>query len=196
MITTIAVALITAVLGPVVVAWAKSKMEPVKKGSPLGEAIALNTVVDEQLAAIREELGADRVWVSQFHNGGHFYPTSKSIQKFSIFYEQTSIGTAASQMVFQNIPCSLFPRSMSEIMKEGEISVPSLSSENYGLGQFAEQYGTKSFYMVALKDLQGRFIGTLSVAYNTEYKFTKDDWIYIRQKAGVVGTLLDEYLNI
>ena len=50
--------------------------------------------------------------------------------------------------------------------------------------------------MIALEDLNGHFIGVLSISYNKEYKFTKDDWIYTRQKAGVIGTLLDEYLNI
>ena len=49
--------------------------------------------------------------------------------------------------------------------------------------------------MIALDDLHGKFIGVLSIAFNTEYKLSKEDWIFIRQKAGVIGTLLDEYLN-
>jgi hypothetical protein len=49
--------------------------------------------------------------------------------------------------------------------------------------------------MVALSDLHDRFIGVLAISYNDEYKFTKEDWIFIRQKAGVIGTLLDDYLN-
>jgi len=196
MITTIVVALITAVLGPIVVAWFKKKIDPVKKAYPLGEAIALNSVVDDQLETVRADLRADRVWVTQFHNGGHFYPTSKSIQKFSIFYEKTSLHTIPSQMVFQNIPCSLFPKAMSELSDKGEISVPSTTAEDYGLSQFAEQYGTKSFYMVALQDLEGHFIGTLSVAYNTDYKLTKENWAYLKQKAAAVGTLLNDYLKV
>ena len=44
-------------------------------------------------------------------------------------------------------------------------------------------------------DLHDKFIGVLAIAFNEEYKLTKEDWIFIRQKAGVIGTLLDEYLN-
>ena len=49
--------------------------------------------------------------------------------------------------------------------------------------------------MIALDDLHDKFIGVLAIAFNEEYKLTKEDWIFIRQKAGVVGTLLDNYLN-
>ena len=49
--------------------------------------------------------------------------------------------------------------------------------------------------MIGLEDLHDRFIGALAISFNEEYKLTKEDWIFIRQKAGVIGTLLDEYLN-
>tara|TARA_R110002074_G_scaffold310579_1_gene481426 strand:- start:1354 stop:1965 length:612 start_codon:yes stop_codon:yes gene_type:complete len=196
MLTTIAVALITAVLGPIAVAWAKKQFHPKSTPTPINDAIQANTLVDNQLDIIMDDLGSDRVWVSQFHNGGHFYPTNKSIAKFSIFYEKTTQGTVASQQTFQNIPCSLFSKSLFHLAKEGEIAATNLQDETYGLCQISNQYNSKSFYMIALEDLNGHFIGVLSISYNKEYKFTKDDWIYTRQKAGVIGTLLDEYLNI
>ncbi len=195
MITTIIVALITAVFGPIAVTWFKTKYKPKSTTSPVDEAIELNSLVDDQLDVIMEELKCDRVWISQFHNGGHFYPTGKSIQKFSIFYEKVTMDTIPSQHTFQNIPCSLFPKAMSALYKEGEISVPNLESETYDLLAVAKPYGSKSFYLVALDDLQGKFIGVLSVDFKEEYKLSKEDWIFIRQKAGVIGTLLDGYLN-
>ena len=84
-ITTIIVAFITAVLGPVVMEWVKSKLAKQPKISSVKEAIDLNELVDSQLDVMMDELGCDRIWIGQFHNGGHFYPTGKSIQKFSIF---------------------------------------------------------------------------------------------------------------
>ena len=195
MITTIIVALITAVFGPIAVTWFKTKYKPESTTSPVDEAIELNSLVDDQLDVIMDELKCDRVWISQFHNGGHFYPTGKSIQKFSIFYEKVTIDTLPSQHTFQNIPCSLFPKAMSALYKEGEISVPNLKSETYDLLAVAKPYGSKSFYLVALEDLEGKFIGVLSVDFKEEYQLSKEDWIFIRQKAGVIGTLLDGYLN-
>ena len=196
MLTTILVALITAVFGPIAVAWAKKKFEtklPIK--DPVDEAIELNSIVDNQITHILEELEADRVWVAQFHNGGHFYPTGKSIQKFSIFYEKYIPGISSIQHTFQNIPVSLFPKAMAALYSDGELAIPDFNREDYDLTSISKPFGTQSFYMIALEDLHDRFIGALAVSYNEEYKFTKEDWIFIRQKAGVIGTLLDEYLN-
>jgi len=196
MLTTIAVALITAVFGPIAVAWAKSQFEtkPTDKNL-VDEAIELNSLVDEQLENIMKELDADRVWIAQFHNGGHFYPTGKSIQKFSIFYEKTTPNSQSIQTTFQNVPVSLFPKAMAALYKDGEISIPTYEGEDYDLSSVSRPYGTKSFYMITLNDLHDKFIGVISVAYDTEYKLSKEDWIFIRQKAGVIGTLLDKYLN-
>ena len=82
---TVLVAFITALIGPVCVEWAKNKFG--KKTDVVVEAIRINGEVDHQLDLIMEEIKCDRIWVAQFHNGGHFYPTGKSIKKFSIFYE-------------------------------------------------------------------------------------------------------------
>ena len=194
MLTTIAVALITAVLGPIAVAWAKNKFTPKKKSNMIAESIQSSSLVDSQLDTIIQEIGADRVFVLQFHNGGHFYPTNKSIAKFSIFYEHLTPGTLPSQQTFQNIPCSLFAKSISELCENGEISCPTLESETFGLLQVSKQHGTAAFYMIALEDLKGNFIGVLSIAFKKEHKLSKDGWIFLRQKAGVIGTLLGGYL--
>lgn len=196
MLTTILVALITAVFGPIAVEWAKnyfSKKE--NENNPVNEAIQMNALVDEQLDVIMDELQCDRIWVAQFHNGGHFYPTGKSIQKFSLFYEKTSPDSPSIQHTFQNVPVSLFPKAMAQLYKEGELSVYDMGEEDYDLKGFASPYGTESFYMIALDDLHDRFIGVVNISFNKKYKLSKEDWIFIRQKAGVIGTLLDEYLN-
>lgn len=195
MLTTILVALITAVFGPIAVAWAKKQFENPPSKNPVCEAIELNSLVDEQLDIMMNELEASRVWVAQFHNGGHFYPTGKSIQKFSIFYEQTSPDAMSIQNVFQNVPVSLFPKALSQLYKQGELAIPTYGGEDYDLTSVSRPYNTKSFYMIALDDLHGKFIGVMAIAFDQEYTLTKEDWIFIRQKAGVIGTLLDEYLN-
>ena len=198
MITTIVVALITAVIGPAVLEWVRAKLKKTEiedKRSPIDEAIEVNTLVDEQLNVIIEELGCDRVWVAQFHNGGHFYPTGKSIQKFSIFYEKVVPGVLTIQHTFQNVPCSLFPKALAQLYKEGELSIPTYEGEDYDLAGVSAPYGTKSFYMVALDDLHGRFIGVISIAYNAEHKLSKEEWIFIRQKIGAIGNIMSNYLH-
>jgi hypothetical protein len=196
MLTTIIVALITAVIGPLLMTWFKNKLDSSPKISSVKEAIDLNSLVDNQLDQLMEELGCDRVWIGQFHNGGHFYPTGKSIQKFSIFYEKLTPDTAAIQHIFQQIPVSLFPKALSKLYKDGELSIVNYNSnENYDLSMFAKDYGTKSFYMLAIDDLDTHFIGVIGIAFNDkEHKLSKDEWIFIRQKVGAIGSLLTDYL--
>jgi hypothetical protein len=198
MITTIAVALITAVIGPAVLEWVKLKFnKQPSKESLMKEAIDLNELVDYQLDNMIEILECDRIWVAQFHNGGHFYPTGKSIQKFSLFYEKVSPGTQSIQHIFQNIPVSLFPKALAKLYKDGELGIINSSvHENYDLHTFACDYGTRSFYMLAIDDLDDHFIGVIGIAFNNkEHKLTKEEWIFIRQKVGAIGSLLTEYLN-
>jgi hypothetical protein len=197
MLTTILVALITAVIGPAVVEWVKAKLKKEEnKESSVKEAIDLNTLVDNQLDHLMDELGCDRIWIGQFHNGGHFYPTGKSIQKFSIFYEKLTPNTSTIQHVFQQIPVSLFPKALSKLYKDGELAIINYSSdETYDLGMFSKDYGTKSFYMLAIDDLDEHFIGVMGIAFNDkEHKLSKEEWIFIRQKVGAIGSLLTDYL--
>jgi len=196
MLTTIIVALITAVIGPLLMTWFKNKLDSSPKVSSVKEAIDLNSLVDNQLDQLMEELGCDRVWIGQFHNGGHFYPTGKSIQKFSIFYEKLTPDTTAIQHIFQQIPVSLFPKALSKLYKDGELAIVNYNSdENYDLSMFAKDYGTKSFYMLAIDDLDTHFIGVIGIAFNDkEHKLSKDEWIFIRQKVGAIGSLLTDYL--
>ena len=196
MFSTIIVALITAVIGPLLLTWFKNKLESKSKVSSVKEAIDLNELVDKQLDMMMDEIECDRIWIGQFHNGGHFYPTGKSIQKFSIFYEKLTPDTSAIQHIFQQIPVSLFPKALSKLYKDGELAVVSYNTdENYDLNMFSKDYGTKSFYMIAVDDLDGHFIGVMGIAFNgKEHKLSKEEWIFIRQKVGAIGSLLTDYL--
>ena len=195
-ITTVLVALITAIIGPIVVNWARLKMEKKDKVTPMREALEASTLVDNQLETILDELECDRVWLQQFHNGGHFYPTGKSIQKFSIFYEKATPDLPHLQHTFQNIPVSLFPRVLSKIYKDTEIAIDDISTaeDTYGLEYMTTQFGTKSVCMLGLYSLDDHLIGVLGISFKNPHKLKRDEWILIRQKAGVIGTLISEYL--
>ena len=175
----IVIALITSVFGPVLLEWAKSKFRR-KQSDPMPDAIKYNEQIEHQLDLILDELECDQIFIAQFHNGGHFYPTGKSIQKFSIFYEKTAPQAQRIQQAFQNVPCSAFPKALSTLYKEGELAIPSYAdgNETYDLAGVSSEYGTKSFYMISLNDLHDKFIGVISISYDTEYKLSKEDWIF------------------
>jgi GAF domain-containing protein len=171
-------------------------MEKKDLSTPMRDALETSTLIDTQLEQVMEELECDRVWIAQFHNGGHFYPTGRSIQKFSIFYEKCTPETPNIQNTFQNIPVSLFPRVLSKVYKDNELSIDDVNSEEdtYGLEYLTTQFNTKSICMVGLHSLDNHLIGVLTISFQNPHRITKDEWIYIRQKVGVIGTLLSEYL--
>jgi GAF domain-containing protein len=190
------VAFITAVLGPLAMEWAKAKFKSKPKKSPIQEALEMNELVDHQLDLILETIGCDRTWIIQFHNGGHFYPTGKSIQKFSMFYEKITPNSSSIQHTFQNIPVSLFPKMLGKIYKDGELAIPTYTEgETYDLETIAKDLESKSFYALGLYSLDDHLIGVMGIAYNKEHRLTKDEWIFVRQKVGVIGTLLTDYLK-
>ena len=195
-IVTILVALITAIIGPIIVNWVKLKMEKQDKKTPMREALEASTLIDTQLEALMDELHCDRVWLAQFHNGGHFYPTGKSIQKFSFFYEKTSPNTPPIQHTFQNIPVSLFPRVLSKIYDDNEISIDDVSTveDTIGLEYLTTQFNTKSICMLGVYSLDDHLIGVLGISFKEPHHIVRDEWSFIRQKVGVIGALLSEYL--
>jgi hypothetical protein len=193
---TILVALITSVIGPIILEWAKSKIGKSSKSGLVDEAIDTNALVDDQLQQILEKLDCDRIWLAQFHNGGNFYPTKKSIQKFSIFYEKLSPGTTSIFRMLQNIPVSLFPQALSAVLKDRELAIDDVDGADdlFGLENITYQQNTKSLYMVGVYSLDDELIGVIGIAFNTKHPLILEEWIYLRQKIGTIGTLLTEYL--
>ena len=130
--TEIVSAFFTGVLGPLALFIAGKYLKisnPLKKSPtvepkpkcPVKESIDANQLIDDQLDFIMDELECDRVWLTQFHNGGHFYPTGKSIQKFSTFYEHITPEAPSIKHIYQNIPVSIFNRPLSALYAGREI---------------------------------------------------------------------------
>ena len=193
-------AVITSIIGPTIVEWMKTKFRSLKPEKDiLGEAIKTDEKIDSQLSQLMEELKCDRICLSQFHNGGVYYPTGKSIKKFSIFYECTTDKAASVKEIFQNIPVSLFPKTFSLLYKDREILIPSTKNNTIDCGLFPVQgkkYKTKSFYLLSIEDLNKNFIGVLSISYyDREHKFELEEWITLRQKIGAIGSILTDYLH-
>jgi hypothetical protein len=189
------IALITSVLGPVLLEWVKSKIDK-KKADPLPESIKYNEQIEHQLDLMLDELDCDQIFIAQFHNGGHFYPTGKSIQKFSIFYEVLNPNIESVKNIYQNIPVSLFNKPLSELYENGEVIIEDAEATNSYLLNTTTGGKCKSIYLLSLTDLDGRIIGVMGIHYiEKKHKIVKDEWIFIRQKIGAIGNIMSNYLH-
>lgn len=194
----IAVAVITGIFGPATVTYLKHRLTKSKSINvePLYEALKMNSIVEEQLETLLEELGCDHIWISQFHNGGNFYPTGKSIQKFSIFYEKTSsIGMNLLSDTYKNVPVSIFNKPLSKLYEDGELLIEDVQlDKTYGLEAFCSDGTHKSSYLFAIDDINDKFIGVLGLYYKRKHKLSNDELLLVRQKTAAIGAILNTYL--
>ena len=195
-------AFLTGVVGPVLYLVVQKYLlkEKNKSRDIVKENITSVSLISDELEQIREEFKGDRVWIAQFHNGGNFYPTGKSIQKFSIFYEVNKAGVSSIAHTFSNIPCSLYPKAFEHMMGGKGIFINDYKDPKvatYGLKGAAESVGTKATYLVPLFTLDEKYIGNIGVDFVSKKKrLTKDEWEHLQIKAGrIAGYLSTSLVN-
>lgn len=192
---------ITAVIGPIVVNFIKIKTEKrLLKKDQIKESLEINKQIQYKIETISKEYKADRIWIAQFHNGGYFYPTGKSIQKFSICYELINDDTVASvQHTLSNIPISLFSKGLNQLLENDRILIPDVENKNtdaFGLRYLAEQNNCKSKYIFAIKSIDDKFIGILSIDYViNKIELTTDEINYLMVEVSSIGGVLMSYLS-
>jgi len=196
----IIVAFITGVLGPISILYIKYLLDKRKKKPDIvKDTLRVSELVDSKIEHIKDEFKADRVWISQFHNGGNFYPTGKSIAKFSIMYEVVSMGTTSVQSNFKNIPVNLFSKSINQLLVNDIIEIEDFTDETiatYGLKYIAEESGCKSAYLFAIKTIEDKFIGVLAIDYTKEVtRLDMESINHLQVHASSIGGVLMSYLQ-
>jgi hypothetical protein len=199
-LTGIIIAFITGVVGPIGVLYIKSKLEGKKeKPDMVKETLRVSELVTSKIEHIKEEFDADRVWVTQFHNGGNFYPTGKSMAKFSIMYETVNPGVSSVQSNFHNIPVNLFSKSINELLINDVIEIPDFKDDTiatFGLKYIAEDTNCKSGYLFAIKSIDDKFIGTLGLDYSKRKKKLDMESInHLQVHASSLGGVLMTHLE-
>lgn len=199
-IASIATAFIISTLGPTVVEWAKVKFSKTQPTSdPVKSELVKSCAIDKELETILDELSADRVWISQFHNGGKFLHSTKSIQKFSIFHEVNVSGVSPVAHTFRNIPASLYSRAFDELLKNGSIFIADFNDETiatYGLKGGAEAVGTRASYVFALFNLgTNEFMGTMGIDWVKKPKQLKQEQLsYLSAEANRLSGYISNFL--
>jgi len=198
MSTPVIVAFITGVLGPIILLYLKNILEKKKPNDMVKDTLRVSELVTTKIEQIKEEFDSDRVWITQFHNGGSFYPTGKSMAKFSIIYESVAPGATSIQSNFHNIPVNLFSKSINQLLEYDLIEVPDYKNEEthtFGLRYVAQDTGCKSGYLFAIKTIEGKFIGTLGLDYTKKkHKLDEESIIQLQVHASSLGGVLMTHL--
>lgn len=198
--SSVLVAFITGVLGPISILFIKYLMDKRKKKPDMvQETLKVSELINSKIEHIREEFNGDRVWVAQFHNGGNFYPTGRSMAKFSIIYETVSQNASSIQSSFHNIPVNLFSKSINQLLQNDVIEIPDFKDEStatYGLKYIAEENGCKSGYIFAIKTIDDKFIGIMGIDYTKrKTKLDMESINHLEIHATSLGGVLMTHLN-
>ena len=186
---------IAGILGPALTLFIKNYFDN-KQNKPdiVAEALETSTKIMVKLDAIKEEFKADRIWITQFHNGGNFYPTGKSMAKFSVIYETVNIGVGSIQNMFQNIQVNLFSKSINELLENDSIQIADYKDETiatFGLKYIADDTGCKSGYLFTIKTIDNKFIGILGLDYTKKkVKLTEENINELLNYATAIGGVL------
>ena len=130
-LSSILIAFITGVIGPIAILYIKHLLYKKKvKPDMVMDTLRVSELVNTKIDHIKEEFNSDRVWVAQFHNGGNFYPTGRSMAKFSIIYETVSLNASSIQSSFHNIPVNLFSKSINQLLQNDVIEIPDFKDDS------------------------------------------------------------------
>ena len=186
------VALITALLGPIVILWVKKKLTKTK--DEIAVEIFSTEKITTEIEEVLNKLEGDRVWITQFHNGGHFLHSNKSMQKFSVVYEVDAAGVLPVSTIFTNIPISLYSRCFSEILNTKFIGISDYEDETiatYGLKPGAEATGARATYIVGLFDFgTGKLMGSIGIDFLDPKKLTDTQIEYFKIRSERVAGYL------
>lgn len=130
----------------------------------------MDVEIIDRMEDLKELLGADRVQIYDFSNGGH-WANGRSALKTSCTYEVVRVGSKSCQHELQMIPISCIPKFIHKLIDNQTLEVTDLEDikdtmpSTYSL---KTSQGVKSFYDVVLENKEGEPIGFLGIQYVTK----------------------------
>ena len=178
-------------LGAVAVAWLTIRYSKRTKCDPIREDAAQSVNVYAALEYTLSELDADRVYVLQFHNGGHYY-SGRGQQKFSCTHEVVEEGISAEHLNSQDHRISTCHSYIQELIDADKFSYSDVNKiDDSGFLRILDHKGVKSILNVPIKTLNGKMIGILGVDYvkhSTEIK--EDQYRFIKRQSRIIAGYL------
>lgn len=147
-----------------------------------------NVLIQQMLNDLMLRYKSDRAYVFRFHNGIMYYD-GKHKNHQSLAFEVCSRGTSSEAMELQNLPTSLFPVFLQEVML-GKMIYSDIEEikENATKISFREQ-GIKSV-MIAPVFKDGKFVSYIGLDYVKERSPLDFNYHEFKQHTNEIGRLL------
>ena len=153
-----------------------------------------NTNVYTALDFLRGEVGADRAYIMEFHNGDHYF-SGRGQQKFSCTYETVEVGISVECEKSQNHRVSNYHCYIKEMIENGRYMYTDVVEiSDQGFLRMIRGKGVCAIYNVPIKTLNGKIIGILGIDYvkstPKEDLDTQERFDFMRRQARILGGYL------
>lgn len=204
-ISRIITAIITGVLGPIILWWAKEKYEDSPEEDPskrtVTEEIQFAQNISQELESIRKEISSDRIWIAQFHNGGQILNAGRksSMKKISITHEVTDKGVSKEKYKIDGVLVSFFSEMIDSIITKEHISY---RDDTEGMDPevklLLRERGTEQMEMFAMKNIDGVLIGIMGADFTSSGRELHEKEIqYLKVKANLLaGYIINGQVNL
>lgn len=130
----------------------------------------LDCAVIEYAEKVKELLDADRVQIYEFHNGVH-YANGRSALKMTCTYEVLRYGVSSSINIMSNVPLSIMPIFVRELLDKGSVMVENIEEikntmpPTYAL---SKSLNIKKFFAYVIYNGNNEPVGFVEVDYCRE----------------------------
>lgn len=165
---------ITGIVGPIVLVRYKQSVYKnntnFRKQEEFNLALKNQSTINQSLNDLQETLDINRILITQFHNGGNFWPGNQSMKKMSVTYESTSLGTAADILKIQNVPVSFFSGILQDLISATQPVFLNIKKiKDNALRYFWENRGVELVYLFPILGLDNLLLGILIVEQTNEH---------------------------
>lgn len=196
----IIVALIS-LFGVIILPFLKILAQKLSTVKTIDEEAEISRNVNAEIANLKHEYGAMRVFINQYHNGGKFY-SGASRQKVSMTFESYNENYTHSVLPkFQEIPVTYFSSMVYDLNKDGKVYQDSIESiKDTSFRRILKEEDVYSHYAFAIyKDIwyfrwhplffarKKVMIGSVHIYFGEEVELAEIDVISMESRAKKIG---------
>jgi hypothetical protein len=174
----------------ILIYWFKSDISNKLSSEKINKDITNNVLINKMLNDLLVKYNADRAYIFQFHNTIKFYDgTHKNHQ--SCTFEVVNLGISRVSTQLQNIPVSLFPIFLQDIMfnKMHYQNIDDMEETTTRLE--LKNQGIKSLY-IAPYFKEGQFVAYIGVDYVKDTMKTNINYFQFQGYTNQIGNLLTQ----
>ena len=163
-----------------------------KSSCPIKNDTERSANVYKALQYTMHTLEADRAYILEFHNGGHYY-SGRGQQKFSCTHEIAAEGITRECIKSQEHRVSNYFDYVNELISSKDFKYEDITKvKDSSFLTLLNRSGVQSIYNVPIKTLDGKIIGILGVDFVKEpmIQFTKQDTDFIKKQSRIIAGYL------